>query len=239
MGNIINIVGNRYGRLSVIAMFGKNRHRQIQWRCLCDCGNEVIVSGYNLKSGNTSSCGCFKIESTKQHNTKHGKKNTKEYKTWIQIKERVFNPHNSRYAKYSKLGMQEEWKDSFEKFLEDVGEVPQSSEGVRWSIGRIDNLVGYFKENVRWETDTQQARNKGRHSNNTSGITGIFYREVVTKTGDILKYVTTTICCPETGKQVSRSFSVRKYGEQVALKNALDWREKMLSQAMYGEHHGE
>lgn len=30
-----------------------------KWRCQCECGNEVLVQTYNLKSGNTKSCGCL------------------------------------------------------------------------------------------------------------------------------------------------------------------------------------
>lgn len=30
------------------------------WKCKCDCGNELVVSGNNLKGNNTKSCGCVK-----------------------------------------------------------------------------------------------------------------------------------------------------------------------------------
>lgn len=60
---ITNIIGRRYHRLVVIdratGLSGK-----IRWVCQCDCGNQVIVIGESLKSGNTTSCGCFRKEIT-------------------------------------------------------------------------------------------------------------------------------------------------------------------------------
>ena len=60
----VNLTGNRYGRLVVIAPAdpagrpgGSHRYR---WLCRCDCGNETIVAGDNLTSGHTQSCGCLK-----------------------------------------------------------------------------------------------------------------------------------------------------------------------------------
>jgi 5-methylcytosine-specific restriction endonuclease McrA len=41
---------------------GRNKHKQILWLCLCDCGNEVTVAGYCLRNGNTKSCGCLRKE---------------------------------------------------------------------------------------------------------------------------------------------------------------------------------
>jgi hypothetical protein len=59
---IKNLVGKRFGRLSVINMTDQRRHRNVVWRCLCDCGNYKYTTGILLKSGNTSSCGCLSKE---------------------------------------------------------------------------------------------------------------------------------------------------------------------------------
>ena len=34
-------------------------HNRAKWECLCDCGKKIVVSGTNLRSGNTRSCGCL------------------------------------------------------------------------------------------------------------------------------------------------------------------------------------
>lgn len=52
-----NEIGNRYGKLTVIARDHSDKNG-IYWKCKCDCGNECIVRGSHLRSGHTTSCGC-------------------------------------------------------------------------------------------------------------------------------------------------------------------------------------
>lgn len=63
MGNFIDLTGNRFGRLFVIRR-SENKYRGkssiVFWLCKCDCGNETIISGVELRRGDTSSCGCYK-----------------------------------------------------------------------------------------------------------------------------------------------------------------------------------
>ena len=56
--NIQDIVGRIFGKLTVISR--ASQHSPIKWKCLCSCGNEKIVKGELLKSGNTQSCGCLR-----------------------------------------------------------------------------------------------------------------------------------------------------------------------------------
>ncbi len=54
------MIGKRFGRLLVIAdegSFHSKKHTEALWRCRCDCGNECLVLGGNLRSGHTTSCG--------------------------------------------------------------------------------------------------------------------------------------------------------------------------------------
>ena len=62
MGNFIDLTGKRFGRLTVIEKLNK-KGKEWQWRCICDCGEEKIVKGVNLRSGHCLSCGCLKKES--------------------------------------------------------------------------------------------------------------------------------------------------------------------------------
>ena len=58
--------GKRYGRLTVIRRYEKDGKRgQALWVCRCDCGNEKIARGYNLRNGDTKSCGCLREENIK------------------------------------------------------------------------------------------------------------------------------------------------------------------------------
>lgn len=54
------LVGQRFGKLVVQkSMPERNKHGGIMWECLCDCGNNIIVSSNHLNTGNTQSCGCL------------------------------------------------------------------------------------------------------------------------------------------------------------------------------------
>jgi hypothetical protein len=109
--------------------------------------------------GDTKSCGCLKKE--KPGNTKHNKCYSKEYRAWKHAKERCYNPNNAKYKDYGKRGIKmcEEWINSPEKFLEDMGPCPNIT-GVRFSIDRKDVNGNYCKENCRWATDKEQGDNK-------------------------------------------------------------------------------
>lgn len=58
MGKFIDETGNRYGRLVAIRRCGQ-QNGHVQWLCKCDCGNETVVEGVNLRSGITKSCSCL------------------------------------------------------------------------------------------------------------------------------------------------------------------------------------
>lgn len=61
-GQIEDLVGCKFGRLTVIEYVGQNKHRRSCWRCVCDCGNETVVDKCGLITGNTTSCGCYNKE---------------------------------------------------------------------------------------------------------------------------------------------------------------------------------
>ena len=60
-----NLIGKKYGNLTVIGLSDKMSGRKSYWYCKCDCGNEIEVRSDNLTTGNTLSCGCLK-KSTRQ-----------------------------------------------------------------------------------------------------------------------------------------------------------------------------
>ena len=63
MGDLKDMTGLRFGRLSVIERSpANNKEGQAQWVCVCDCGEVRTVPGGNLRTGNTESCGCKWLE---------------------------------------------------------------------------------------------------------------------------------------------------------------------------------
>lgn len=71
----INEVGNRYGKLLVVEEAEKSKEGQIQWKCICDCGNETVVRGTLLRAGKTRSCGCLAKEQARINMKEYCKKN--------------------------------------------------------------------------------------------------------------------------------------------------------------------
>ena len=54
---MIDLTGKRFGNLLVLSR-AESPNKQAAWLCRCDCGNETVVLGWNLRSGHTISCGC-------------------------------------------------------------------------------------------------------------------------------------------------------------------------------------
>ena len=117
MRKLIDITGQRYGRLTVVERVpGANKHGQVQWLCKCDCGETTIVAGYSLKTGNNKSCGCLRGNPT-GHLT-HGQSNTPLHRKWCGIKRLTSNPNCASNPYYHRHGITvcDEWMDSFETF---------------------------------------------------------------------------------------------------------------------------
>lgn len=155
MGRLINIIGNKYGRLTVIEHLGVKVRRTHYWKCQCDCGNIIECSGDNLKKGNTKSCGCISKEC--DWNKTHGMTKTSEYHIWNSMKMRCINTKSDAYDNYGGRGIAvcDRWLDNFENFYADMGKRPEGM-----SIDRIDVNGDYCPKNCRWATVEEQSRNK-------------------------------------------------------------------------------
>ena len=60
-----DFVGKKFGQLTVVAYEKKEKGHHF-WRCSCSCGNETVVSQSQLQIGKTQSCGCIKLEATRE-----------------------------------------------------------------------------------------------------------------------------------------------------------------------------
>ena len=87
--NKILMEGKKFGRWAVLEEAGRSNYRTVMWKCLCSCGTVRDVSGDDVRSGHSVSCGCFKMDKI----TKHGMHKTTTYRTWVGILTRCNNPN--------------------------------------------------------------------------------------------------------------------------------------------------
>lgn len=169
MGKFIDLSGQKIGRLTVIARVGTSRQREALWLCKCECGNEIIIRGSDVRTRHTISCGCWKRETAKEMLTKHGKRNTRLYHIWSGMKDRCNNPRNIGYNLYGGRGIKvcEEWSQDFMAFYQWASENGYTD---KMTIDRIDANGNYYPENCRWET--QKAQQNNRRNNHVISFNG-------------------------------------------------------------------
>ena len=155
----VDVVGKKFGRYLVIAKSNKRTKAMKQMVfCKCDCGIEKEVIVGNLRNGLSKSCGCLKSERTSEPMKKHGLSKNTMYMRYRQMIKRCYDEASKEYKNYGNRGIKvcERWLESIENYIDDMGNPPFKDA----SIDRVNNNLGYSKENCKWATKKEQSENR-------------------------------------------------------------------------------
>lgn len=152
---LIDISGETYGHWVVLRKAPRTSTKQeATWVCRCVCGTEKIVKSSRLRDGTAKSCGCLRVAP----GTTHGLSASVEHKTWRGMLARCYTETNHRYPYYGGRGIvvSDEWRTNFMQFYKDMGPRPSALH----SLERKENDGPYDKDNCKWATKKEQARNR-------------------------------------------------------------------------------
>ena len=171
----------RFRRLTPIEYLSGSR-----WRCSCECGKVTIVKTGSLTSGNTKSCGCLRVDSSKISRSKgHNLRSHPLYTVHICMIHRCTNKDRKQYKDYGGRGIKvcDEWLNkenglrNFIKWAESNG----YKKGLE--IDRENNDGNYDPSNCRFVTRRENVLNRRIPLNNKSGYAGVNWHKTKLKWG--------------------------------------------------------
>ena len=144
-GNYLDHFGETFGRLQIMD-FEEHQNGRARALCRCSCDNLTLVVVYlrHLLSGNTTSCGCAhkklvrSLRGKQVGSFRHGKTNSKIYKVWASIKQRV---------KREGCPLEPGWTD-FMNFDKDA--ISDGYSDVNKSPHRKIKANSYVRSNIIW-----------------------------------------------------------------------------------------
>jgi len=128
-------------------------YRKVLCRCICWIEKEIWLT--NIRRWDTKSCWCYKKSGLNK--ITHWLTWSNIYTVWRNIFNRCDNKNNSSYLRYGWrwITYDKKW-ENFEEFYKDMYVTYK-----KWlTLDRINNDWNYCKENCKWSTKKEQARNR-------------------------------------------------------------------------------
>ena len=184
------LIGKKFGMLTIVSFAGRDRHGTKLWNCVCDCGNRKKnpVRLSELKRGTTRSCGCVMHETNKGKNSTHGMTGSRIHNEYKSMMNRCYCKSGHGWKNYGGrcITVCDEWRGHFIVFYEWA---MNNGYADNLSLDRIDVNGNYSPQNCRWATAKQQSNNKRTNRMVESG--GIVH--TVTEWSEILGINKSTI----------------------------------------------
>ena len=159
----------KYGYLTPIGeTFNVGNRKAI--KCKCDCGTEKVILLKHLGTS-TNSCGCLRNKLIKDRFKTHGESKTYEYIKWMSIKQLCDNKNANRYYDWGGRGIDYDprYKNDYLCFKQDLIETIGLRPSKKLSLDRIDNDKGYWKDNWKWSTASEQQSNRRKYTHKKKG----------------------------------------------------------------------
>lgn len=165
----LNLVGQVFGRLTVLEKLESVPRRGVQYRCICECGKEALAFSNSLRQGKKKSCGCLSIELFVARSTTHGNRKHPLFNTYRKMVARCNDQNHDSYDYYGGRGITvcDRWlgESGFSNFIKDMGERPEGM-----TLDRINGDEGYNPENCRWATKSLQSFNRKPFKDTRTGV---------------------------------------------------------------------
>ena len=149
MGSLIDLTGMKFERMTVIRRNGIRRDGLAAWLCRCDCGNEKIVVGVDLRKGKVKSCRCYHRDIV---SLPEGVAASNElflmYKQSAKKMKREFNIPRELFDKLITSDCYYCGKPPYQVFRKPNERVYRRDSIVHCGLDRFDNNRGYDVDNV-------------------------------------------------------------------------------------------
>ena len=185
MSKLIDLTGQRFGRLTVLRRAENTKTGQSQWACKCDCGKQLIVAGQSLRNGRSKSCGCKRDEMARKRLKKVNEYRLNGNVVYVKLSntdremivdEDVWNAGAKDFCWYlTRAGYAAtQIPGQRSNTLFHVYAFPDCPDGL--VRDHIDgNKLNNVRENMRFITQQNNARNRTLRSKNKSGRIGVVW----------------------------------------------------------------